>query len=149
LRAALGSIGMSVGISAASASATGLRAALREARYARRLAQRRDGQTRVVANDELASYGLLLATVPEELRRSFQAKLLGPLLAYDREHQSDLVATLRVFLECAGSWSRSAGQLHIHTNTLRYRIGRIELLTGRDLGTTADRVDFFLALHIG
>ncbi|TMR40615.1 PucR family transcriptional regulator [Actinomadura geliboluensis] len=48
---------------------------------------------------------------------------------------------------CADSWRRSATRLHVHVNTLRYRIRRIEDLTGRDLGTLEDRVDFFLALR--
>jgi DNA-binding PucR family transcriptional regulator len=40
-----------------------------------------------------------------------------------------------------------AAELHVHVNTLRYRIRRIEELTGRDLGSLEDRVDFFLALR--
>jgi DNA-binding PucR family transcriptional regulator len=36
----------------------------------------------------------------------------------------------------------------VHVNTLRYRIGRIEELTGRDLSRLADRVDFYLALRL-
>ena len=42
----------------------------------------------------------------------------------------------------------TAAQLHIHHNTLRYRIGRIATLSGRDAETTAGRVDFALALAI-
>ncbi len=37
--------------------------------------------------------------------------------------------------------------LHLHVNTVRYRIGRVEELTGRDLGRFSDRVDVFLALR--
>jgi DNA-binding PucR family transcriptional regulator len=44
-------------------------------------------------------------------------------------------------------WNRCAAQLHVHVNTLRYRIRRIEQLTGRDLGTLENRVDLFLALR--
>jgi DNA-binding PucR family transcriptional regulator len=57
------------------------------------------------------------------------------------------VHTLEAFLGCSGSWNRCAAELHVHVNTLRYRIRRIEELTGRDLGTLENRVDFFLALH--
>jgi DNA-binding PucR family transcriptional regulator len=57
------------------------------------------------------------------------------------------VRTLGVFLDCAGSWNACAEQLHVHVNTVRYRIRRIEELTGRNLTTMADRVDFFLALR--
>ena len=42
----------------------------------------------------------------------------------------------------------TAAQLHIHHNTLRYRIGRVAALSGRDAETTGGRVDFALALAI-
>ncbi len=93
------------------------------------------------------SYALLLASVPEGTRWTFRERMLGPLEEYDTSRQSDLVHTLEVFLACSGSWNRSATRLHVHVNTLRYRIRRIEDLTGRDLGTLEDRVDFFLALR--
>jgi DNA-binding PucR family transcriptional regulator len=149
LRPGLGTARLSVGVSVAPASATGLRTALEEARHVRRLGEHRPGQIRVADSDELASHGLLLATVPEDLRRSFRARLLGPVIAYDREHRSELLTTLQVFLECSGSWTRCADRLHLHVNTLRYRIGRIEQLTGRNLASFTDRVDLFLALRLG
>ncbi|MBA8955763.1 PucR family transcriptional regulator [Actinomadura namibiensis] len=93
------------------------------------------------------SYALLLAAVPERVRRSFRDRLLGPLEEYDGGRNAELVHTLEVFLACSGSWNRTAARLHVHVNTLRYRIRRIEELTGRDLGTLEDRVDFFLALR--
>ncbi len=37
--------------------------------------------------------------------------------------------------------------MHLHVNTVRYRIQRVEELTGRDLSILEDRVDVFLALH--
>jgi DNA-binding PucR family transcriptional regulator len=86
--------------------------------------------------------------VPDELRRSFTDRLLGPLVAYDAAHRTDLLATLEAFLDCDGSWTRCAARLHLHVNTLRYRIGRIERLTGRDLSTFPGRVDLYLALRL-
>jgi DNA-binding PucR family transcriptional regulator len=102
----------------------------------------------VISGAELASHQVLLASVPDELRRSYSQRLLGRLIAYDRAHHSDLVHTLRVFLESCGSWARCAKLLHLHTNTLRYRIRRIEEITGRDLTDFAVRVDFYLALEL-
>ncbi|GLZ04188.1 hypothetical protein Acsp03_16540 [Actinomadura sp. NBRC 104412] len=96
---------------------------------------------------DVDSYALLLASVPERTRWSFRTRLLGPLEEYDNVRQAELLHTLEEFLACSGSWNRTAGRLHVHVNTLRYRIRRIEELTGRDLGTLEDRVDFFLALR--
>ncbi|GAA2810499.1 PucR family transcriptional regulator [Saccharopolyspora taberi] len=138
---------LTVGLSDVSAVA-GLRGALEEAGYARRLAEQRRGRAGLATGAELASHEVLLASAPDELRRSYRDRLLSRLADYDRVHQSDLVRTLRVFLETSGSWSRCAKQLHVHVNTLRYRIRRIEEITGRDLGDFASRVDFFLALEL-
>ncbi|MBB4688927.1 helix-turn-helix domain-containing protein [Amycolatopsis jiangsuensis] len=141
---ALGSARLAVGLSRA-ADAGGLRSGIQEARHARALASLDPGRATVLAGDEVASHLLLLAAVPEDLRRSFGEKVLGPVLAYDAGHGSELMSTLRVFLEHSGSWTQTSAALHLHVNTLRYRIARVGDLTGRDLGRFADRVDLYLA----
>jgi DNA-binding PucR family transcriptional regulator len=93
------------------------------------------------------SHERLLASVPTPVLRSFTERLLGPLADYDARHNAELLPTLRSFLACDGSWSACASRMYVHVNTVRYRIGRIEALTGRDLSALADRVDFFLALR--
>ncbi|HEX4818430.1 MAG TPA: helix-turn-helix domain-containing protein, partial [Nonomuraea sp.] len=133
------------GLSGALTGAAAVRGGVEEAGHARRLAEARAGG--VVTSDEIYTHALLLATVPGDVRRSFTDRLLSPLLDYDRRHQSDLVRTLGIFLDCAGSWNACAEQLHVHVNTVRYRVRRIEELTGRNLAAMADRVDFFLALR--
>ncbi|MFF7991215.1 PucR family transcriptional regulator [Kitasatospora xanthocidica] len=149
LEAGLGSEGrITLGVSAPASEAGGLRGALEEARHARRIAASRVGRVCVAGPEELASHVLLLAAVPDEVRRAFRSRLLDKVIAYDIEHQADLVRTLEAFLRSDGSWTRCAAQLHVHVNTLRYRIGRIEELTGRDLSRLEDRVDFYLALEL-
>ncbi|BBB00896.1 putative regulatory protein [Actinacidiphila reveromycinica] len=139
---------LTVGVSAAVGSPEGLRGALEEARHARRVAAARPGPVCVAGHDELASHVLLLPFVPDDVRRAFTARLLDPLHAYDRRHRAELIPTLVAFLDCDGSWTRCASRLHLHVNTLRYRIGRIEQLTGRDLARLEDKLDFFLALRM-
>ncbi|MER7546997.1 PucR family transcriptional regulator [Actinomadura sp.] len=139
--------GLALGVSGAVAAAD-LRGALEEARYARRLAAARPSPVSVVRHDELATHVLLLASVPDDVRRMFKTRLLDPLHDYDRTHGADLVRTLETFLRNSGSWTRCAEQLHLHVNSVRYRIQRIEELTGRDLSRLEDRVDFFLALRL-
>jgi DNA-binding PucR family transcriptional regulator len=73
--------------------------------------------------------------------------VLEPVLAYDRRNDAGLGETLATFLDCSGSWSRAAETLHLQVNTVRYRIGRIEEPTGRDLARFSDHVDVFLALR--
>ncbi|WP_371601443.1 PucR family transcriptional regulator [Pseudonocardia sp. Ae263_Ps1] len=69
------------------------------------------------------------------------------MLDHDVRSGTGLAETLATFLDESGSWSRTAARLHLHVNTVRYRIGRVEELTGRDLGSFSDRVDLYLALR--
>ena len=139
---------LTLGVSAAVHSAEGLRGALEEARHARRVAAARQGRVSAAGHQELASHVLLLPFVPDDVRRAFTARLLDPLRDYDRRHRAELIPTLEAFLDCDGSWTRCASRLHLHVNTLRYRVGRIEQLTGRDLSRLEDKLDFFLALRM-
>ncbi|GHH79506.1 hypothetical protein GCM10018793_32450 [Streptomyces sulfonofaciens] len=139
---------LTLGVSAAVRSAEGLRGALEEARHARRVAAARTGRVCAAGHEELASHVLLLPFVPDDVRHAFTARLLDPLREYDRRHRAELVPTLEAFLASDGSWTRCAARLHLHVNTLRYRIGRIEQLTGRDLARLEDKLDFFLALRM-
>ncbi|RBM20756.1 PucR family transcriptional regulator [Streptomyces sp. PT12] len=139
---------LTLGVSAAVPSAEGLRGAWEEARHSRRVAAARQERVSGAGHEELASHVLLLPFVPDDVRGAFTARLLEPLRAYDRRHGAGLMATLEAFLAADGSWTRCAARLHLHVNTLRYRVGRIEQLTGRDLGRLEDKVDFFLALRL-
>lgn len=139
---------VTLGVSATVNSAEGLRGALEEARHARRVAAARPGPVCAAGHEELASHVLLLPFVPDDVRRAFTARLLDPLREYDKRHRAELVPTLQAFLESDGSWTRCAARLHLHVNTLRYRVGRIEQLTGRDLARLEDKLDFFLALRM-
>ncbi len=140
---------LTAGISDAVTGSRELAAALREARGARRLAGLRSGPVCVVTGDEAGTHAMLLASVPADVLGSFRDRLIGPLLRYDRRRGAELVPTLSAFLACSGSWTACADRLHVHVNTLRYRIRRIEELTGRDLSSLDHRVDFVLALDAG
>jgi hypothetical protein len=151
-------IRLTIGVSAPATGVAALVSALHEAESARRLAAMRAGTgaspgpapaaVSVVTSDEVASHELLLASVPGSVLRSFRQRLLGPLQAYDERHHAELLPTLRQFLACSGSWNACATSMYVHVNTVRYRIRRIEELTGRDLSRLDDQVDFFLAMRI-
>jgi hypothetical protein len=140
---------LSVGISAPAVGVAALSGALHEAGSARRLAAVR-GTTAVsvVTSDEVASHELLLAAVPGSVLRAFRDRLIGPLVSYDQRHRAELLPTLREFLGCSGSWNICSMRMRVHVNTVRYRIRRIEELTGRNLSCLDDQVDFFLALRV-
>ncbi len=77
----------------------------------------------------------------------FREALLRPLVEHDARRHTDLVRTLELFLESGGAYRPTAAELHVHVNTLRLRLARIEQLTGRSLGDMETRVDFFIALR--
>lgn len=126
---------------------TALSGALGEARYGVRLAAPGTKPVEVVGGDEVTSHIGLLAVVPDDVRHAFATRVLGPVIDYDERHRGDLLPTVAAFLEVDGSWSRCADVLQVHVNTVRYRIQRVEELTGRDLSRLDDRVDVLLALR--
>lgn len=73
---------------------------------------------------------------------------LGSLIAYDKTNNSQLVKTLYVYLSEMRSWKRTAEKLHIHKQTLVYRIKRIEEVTGRKLNDINDISEFWIALKL-
>lgn len=116
-----------------------------EARRALRVAELED--LAIASHADLGSYRLLLAEDSSGELASFAAALLTPLEDYDRERDGALVASLESFLEHHGVWEASARSLGIHRHTLRYRMERVEDLTGRSLASPQARVELWLALR--
>ncbi|MFD8493503.1 PucR family transcriptional regulator ligand-binding domain-containing protein [Amycolatopsis sp. NPDC059657] len=123
-----------------------LRGASEEARHAVTAAGLRPGVVEVVAGEQVGMHRLLLAGAPDELRSALRQRVLGPLLDYDAEQHGDLVHTIRVYLECSSSPARAAKALHVHVNTLRYRVAKASELLGVDLTEFTQQVDVYLAL---
>lgn len=135
-----------VGIGSVAANVTQLRKSMVQARQACQLGMRRGGGT-VVSHELAGSHSLLLALQDQDVLDAFRDTLLSPLEAFDDSHGSELVETLRVFLSAGGRWQAAAESLNVHVNTLRYRLSKVEELSGRRLDNTGDRVDLWLALQ--
>jgi hypothetical protein len=139
---------VSIGVADPVRTAGSLRGALEQARHTAALARPRPGGIDVAEPDHLVSHRMLLAAIPADVRSAFRTRVLDPLIEYDARHRSDLLVTLRRFLESDGSWRHCADTLHLHVNTVRYRMRRVEQLTGRDLRNPLDRMDLALAVSI-
>jgi PucR family transcriptional regulator, purine catabolism regulatory protein len=96
---------------------------------------------------ELGSFALLLSLQDSAALRGFCESLLGPLEHGEGHYGDELMRSLEAFIACNGQWETAARRLFCHRHTLRYRVRRIEELTGRDLGSARDRVEFWLALR--
>ena len=134
--------GARVGVSDVVGRADRVPDAAREAQWAQTAAS--------MLPERLVRYGV---TTPLFLPRTLgeaelaAARVLGSLLAYDAERGTDLLHSLAVFLANNRSWQRTASLLHVHKQTLVYRIRRIESLTGRRLNDTGDVAELWLALQ--
>jgi purine catabolism regulator len=73
--------------------------------------------------------------------------VLRAVIDYDDAHGGDLVPTIRTWLEHDRQTDKAAQALHIHPNTLLYRVRRFEQITGRSLASTEALAETWLALR--
>lgn len=136
-----------IGLSAPVATPAELNAALKQARYSLAAAHAAAAAPPAVAGPrESGGVALLLAGVPAEVRSVYRETVLGPLLKAGAKPGGVLLETLELFLAHDCSWARTAQALHVHVNTVHYRVRRIEILTGRDLSRLDHRLDLRAAL---
>jgi purine catabolism regulator len=96
---------------------------------------------------DLGSFQLLLSLQDDEALALFCNSILDPIEEGEGAYGGELMRSLEAFIECNGQWERAARALYCHRHTLRYRIRRVEELTGRSLDSARDRIDFWLALR--
>jgi purine catabolism regulator len=139
-------VSVSIGIGRPHRPLVDLRQSYYEAHYAIKI-RRLKGVDGVIASfDDLGSYGLLLGLQDTLSLEVFYDSVLGKLQEYDQHNSSDLVKSLACFLEANGHWGDAAEKLYVHRHTLRYRMKRVEEITGRSLDDSQDRMEFWLAL---
>ncbi len=106
-----------------------------------------EGGNDLATYKDLGSFQLLLSLQDDEALRLFCDSILGPIEASEGRYGGELMRSLEAFIECNGQWERAAKRLYCHRHTLRYRIRRVESLTGRSLQSARDRIEFWLALR--
>lgn len=102
----------------------------------------------VVTFEETGTYKLLFqifADRPDELA-AFYEQTIDPLVRYDEQYQTELVATLATYLEYDCNLAATANTLFTHRHTVRYRLDRIAELCGLEIGRTDDREKLSLGL---
>jgi PucR family transcriptional regulator, purine catabolism regulatory protein len=108
----------------------------------------RDGDAPEVASyRDLGAFQLLLSLQDDDALISYCRGVLGPVEQGEGEYGDELLRSLDVFIEHNGHWEKAANALYCHRHTLRYRIRRVEQLTGRDFSQARDRIEFWLALR--
>ena len=101
------------------------------------------GPERPIVFDEDLTLEMIFESLNTHLKEEFISRTIGPIL-----EDNDLLDTLREFLMQNKSLKQTASSLHIHINTLHYRLKKIEELTGLAAGKTADLAALYLAITL-
>ena len=96
----------------------------------------------------LGTAGMLLGAMDTTFAAQLLAAQLGPLIDYDGRRGTQLVQTAWTFLENDASIAAAAGSLHIHANTLRQRLDRIDTLLGASWRRGGRALDVHVALRL-
>lgn len=139
---------VSLGVGRVRSGIDGIRQSHQEARQALTLGRRLRGPGHVTSFDQLGVYRLIYAAEGLPELTTFQDEALGSLLAYDQQHGAELIKTLEAFFAANCSPKEAAGILHVHRNTVLYRLERIAEITGQDLNDADIRLRLHLALHV-
>jgi len=102
----------------------------------------------VVAFEDLGIHRLLLQVPDLAELRAFAAEILGKLGGQERQRGTELLTTLACYFRENSSPQRTARSLHVHPNTVAYRIRRIQEITGIQLDNYRDRLMAQVALEI-
>lgn len=145
-RASLGAA-VAVGYGAPRSGGNQVAAAAREAEQALSMGRRLFGTESATAFADLGLYRLLFALQPLPELGAYREDVLGRLRTHDRG--GVLMQTLAAYLATNGSPTDAADRLHLHRNTVLYRLGRIEELLQVDLRDADVRLALHLALKIG
>ncbi len=100
------------------------------------------------AFEQLEPIMLFVGGTNQEELLSFCRRMIGKLVAYDMSSESNLLHTLKTYLECNNNLKLAAHELHLSIAGLRYRLQRIEALCGIDLNRAAECFNSYLAIQI-
>jgi hypothetical protein len=102
--------------------------------------------TRDLIRYEQEPIAVLLASVPE-LGGNVAHAVLGPILELAEPNRELMLDTLRAWFAEDGSAAAAAERLHVHRNTVHYRLRRVEELTDRSLSRPTDSAELYFALE--
>jgi DNA-binding PucR family transcriptional regulator len=122
---------------------SGFRGSLREAQRAHAVAQSAQPPGRTLTQFDDVAVAALLTEHSDDLRRWVDRVLPG--LTSDDPAIRQLRDTVRVFLELNGSYTRAAARLHLHKNTVHYRVRKAEEIRGKSV--LEGRLELEVALH--
>jgi DNA-binding PucR family transcriptional regulator len=136
--------GRTIGVGRARTGAEGAARSYAEARRAADFAERLGRP--VLRHEELGLFSLLADGGDAEAMADFVDEWLGLLLDHDERRSQKLLPTLAAYLDAGAAQQATADTLGIHVSTLKYRLGRIEAVTGRPLSEPDVRFQLQVAM---
>ncbi len=138
----------SIGLGRVATNLQGISQSYREAQQALEIGRRLFGENQIHSFTHLGVYRLLFHLDRQSELRDFYRETLGPLLNTDTRGDSTLIDTLEGYFRCNGNLSETARTMHLHRNSLLYRLGRIEEVLGQSLDDSELRLSLQIALKI-
>ncbi|ASK62525.1 hypothetical protein CFK37_10385 [Virgibacillus phasianinus] len=102
----------------------------------------------IYSYQELGIYQFLNELYQIRNRDHYQNYSIERLRNYDLKHHTNLLTTLTVYLECDSNVHRAAKSIHVHTNTLNYRLKRIVEIAEIDLKDPNQKITLYLDLKL-
>ncbi len=97
---------------------------------------------------DMGVYRILLGIEDPTISQDYFDAVLGPLFHYDKEQGTDLVQTLRSYLNNNGSVQKTANQLFIHRNTVNYKINKASQILELDFSSLNNRLELMLGFML-
>ncbi|KAB8139967.1 PucR family transcriptional regulator [Chloroflexia bacterium SDU3-3] len=119
---------------------------LREAEQAMILGRQLLDNGRVLDFGDLGVYRLLFLLRESPELWDFYRTTLAALAEYDQKQRAELLKTLEAFFASLGNLAQTAEALHVHRNTLLYRLKRIGEISGLNLEDPEERLALWIAL---
>lgn len=101
----------------------------------------------IVTYHQLGVQRLFLNTQKNELK-DFVDEVLGVIISYDEKYETELLQTLKVYLECNHNMAQSAKKLYVHTNTIKYRLKTIKQILNVDSLEGRKAFDIQLGIYL-
>lgn len=103
-------------------------------------------KNKIVSYDNLGILSLIEIN-PENFAK-FAQKTIGPLIEYDQKHKTQLVSTLNIFFKYNCNVLKAAREGYLNPSTMKYRLRRIQEITGLDLKEPETSLQLQLALRL-
>lgn len=98
--------------------------------------------------EELGLLRILMSIEDKKLIEEYMRGIIGKVTDYDSKNKTQLIKTLEAYFHCNENMKETAIYMYSHPNTIKYRLQRIEQITGRNLTISQDKLEFQIALAI-